>query len=266
MNGNMASSADRLGVVSIPIVDLTVEPSAPSSIGAFNLGFSTPPTSPSTDTTAPQTTWTSSSMDRSLLEETRKLKTAGETLEIQRGDDDNDNDDCTDSTHAAGAASAAGASDTPAPTCETDKPDEPNEPDEPIHLTDYDFFMMDPIKRWSRFKSEARRRGIPFSIDGDDHFFLTHRPCIYCGVRGTIKLRIGLDRLDSAQGYTQRNCVPACHLCNSMKGGMAVRDFLGHIRRVLSHVEARKMPIESPIPWQWLRPEAEGSHVDGESA
>ena len=117
--------------------------------------------------------------------------------------------------------------------------------------------MADPIKRWSRFKSEAKRRGIPITLDIDDHIHLTHSPCIYCGVRGTIKLRIGLDRLDSARGYTQRNCVPACHLCNSMKGAMVPGDFLGHIRRILSHVDARSGPIESPIPYFWLRPEVE---------
>ena len=117
--------------------------------------------------------------------------------------------------------------------------------------------MADPIKRWSRFKSEAKRRGIPITLDIDDHIHLTHSPCIYCGVRGTIKLRIGLDRLDSARGYTQRNCVPACHLCNSMKGGMAPGDFFGHIRTILSHVDARSGPIASPIPYFWLRPETE---------
>ena len=129
-------------------------------------------------------------------------------------------------------------------------------------LTDYDFLMADPIQRWSRFKSEAKRRGIPVSLDIDDHLHLTHCPCIYCGFRGTIKLRIGLDRIDSERGYTQRNCVPACHLCNSMKGGMAPEDFFDHIRAILSHVDARSGPIAPPIPDFWLRPETEEEVMD----
>ena len=142
-------------------------------------------------------------------------------------------------------------------------PTPPTPPEDETFLTDYDFFMVDPIKRWSRFKSEAKRRGIPVFLDIDDHFHLTHSSCIYCGVRGTIKLRIGLDRLDSALGYTQRNCVPACHLCNSMKGGMAPEDFFDHLRLVLSHADARTSPIASPIPHFWLRPEAEEEEARG---
>ena len=122
--------------------------------------------------------------------------------------------------------------------------------------------LADPIKRWSRFKSEAKRRGMPVFLDIDDHVHLTHCPCIYCGVRGTIKLRIGSGRIDSERGYTQRNCVPACHLCNSMKGGMTPEDFFDHIRTILSHVDTWGGPIASLIPHFWLRPETKEEVMD----
>ena len=42
----------------------------------------------------------------------------------------------------------------------------------------------------------------------------------------------GIDRLDSAFGYTLENCVPCCKYCNTAKNTMLVSDFLSWVSRV----------------------------------
>ena len=45
----------------------------------------------------------------------------------------------------------------------------------------------------------------------------------------------GLDRMDAAQGYTKKNTIPCCVLCNFIKNQMSVTAFLEHAQKVCAH-------------------------------
>ena len=93
--------------------------------------------------------------------------------------------------------------------------------------------------RWSTFKSQARRRGIPFSITELEHFAIAMQQCSYCGGKESTSMFNGIDRVDSNGDYTLQNLVPCCKMCNFMKGSMGKQQFLQHVNAIQLHT-ARK--------------------------
>lgn len=57
-------------------------------------------------------------------------------------------------------------------------------------------------------------------------------PCNYCG-GGTKK---GIDRMDNKIGYTKKNSMSCCKICNYMKKAYSVEEFLNHIRKIYKHI------------------------------
>lgn len=97
------------------------------------------------------------------------------------------------------------------------------------------------------YKRNAHHRHINFELSFDEFIELIKRPCYYCGITysniskktNTIKhihnidlLYNGIDRLDSKQGYTNDNCVPACKQCNYAKSNYTITYFLNHINTI----------------------------------
>jgi 5-methylcytosine-specific restriction endonuclease McrA len=93
--------------------------------------------------------------------------------------------------------------------------------------------------RWSTFKSQARRRGIPFSITELEHFAIALQQCSYCGGKESTSMFNGIDRVDSNSDYSLQNLVPCCKICNVMKGSMGKQQFLEHVNAIHLH-KARK--------------------------
>lgn len=72
-------------------------------------------------------------------------------------------------------------------------------------------------RRFSFSKSQAKRRQLDWSITIEIYRFLLSQPCHYC--YGPLDpTGIGLDRKNSASGYTTDNVVPCCYVCNMVKG------------------------------------------------
>ena len=104
--------------------------------------------------------------------------------------------------------------------------------------------------------SHLKRRSLKKSktcivMEFDDFYKMSLLPCFYCGFENSKKLGDrtygkssgkllsdttvscnGIDRLDSALGYTLENCVPCCKYCNTAKNTMLVGDFLSWVSRV----------------------------------
>lgn len=93
--------------------------------------------------------------------------------------------------------------------------------------------------RWSTFKSQARRRGIPFSITELEHFAIAVQQCSYCGGKESTSMFNGIDRVDNDSDYSLQNLVPCCKMCNFMKGSMGKQQFLQHVNAIQLHT-ARK--------------------------
>lgn len=94
------------------------------------------------------------------------------------------------------------------------------------------------------YKRHALARHLEFSISNDDFLRISKSNCTYCGCQpyseiesestsGGFKYN-GLDRIDSALGYTLNNVVPCCHRCNMAKSDMSVTEFREWILRVHS--------------------------------
>ena len=83
------------------------------------------------------------------------------------------------------------------------------------------------------YQSNARQRSRVWTLPRQQFRMLAAMPCHYCGTGPANRTRdrnstgySGLDRVDSAAGYTPENVVPACFLCNRAKSNMSAADFL----------------------------------------
>ena len=97
-------------------------------------------------------------------------------------------------------------------------------------------------------------------LDYNDWIQIVFNPCVYCGhtdIRGgcgvsrnkrhdaffasqdsTRELRLyevrmnGVDRVDSSLPYSKENCVSCCGMCNRMKGGNELNNFLLKVKQI----------------------------------
>lgn len=63
------------------------------------------------------------------------------------------------------------------------------------------------------------------------------RPCTYCADSGKQKINgavwpwSGIDRLDNEVGYTFKNSVPCCRVCNVAKNNLTHEEWIDKIRK-----------------------------------
>lgn len=94
------------------------------------------------------------------------------------------------------------------------------------------------------YKGKARRRNLPFQLTKEEFRILTQANCYYCGAPPASRCKTsfcsytynGIDRKNSALGYTIENCVPCCGTHNKMKSDMSVEKFLAEIEKVHRHL------------------------------
>lgn len=94
------------------------------------------------------------------------------------------------------------------------------------------------------YKYGARNRNIPFNLPIKHFRRLIVKNCTYCGSTPfqSVKNRIdksplffytGIDRMDSSIGYSSKNSVPCCGICNRAKGQRTVEEFRAWIDRIV---------------------------------
>lgn len=103
-----------------------------------------------------------------------------------------------------------------------------------------------PYSSWmtmleSQYRSTAKQRGIEFDLSWIDIYKICTRNCEYCGKppvdgnilrrNGVVKPYMGIDRIDSEEGYVLGNVVPCCKECNTMKGSRTIDEFRDSIWR-----------------------------------
>lgn len=95
-------------------------------------------------------------------------------------------------------------------------------------------------KRMSRYKDNAKRKNIQFSLSPDEFKSITSKPCIYCGgySESVLSRFCGIDRINSYKGYIKSNVVPCCWRCNDMKGTLTKKQFIQHIRKIYKKANA----------------------------
>lgn len=93
------------------------------------------------------------------------------------------------------------------------------------------------------YKRSANKRRYSFSLSLNDFLNLVKNKCYYCNSIGEEKkftnskiplICCGIDRRDNAKGYSKENCVPCCKNCNFMKKTLSEKDFINHIKKILT--------------------------------
>ena len=82
---------------------------------------------------------------------------------------------------------------------------------------------------YRRIKGSAKSRELDFDISKEYYslnFF--EKECHYCKEQST-----GIDRIDSNNGYTVKNSVPCCLMCNEMKLDYHLNDWIQKMKNIL---------------------------------
>ncbi len=94
------------------------------------------------------------------------------------------------------------------------------------------------------YKSNAKTRKVPFKLTVSEAVTLFTKDCHYCGAKPErrtfstknknpyVEVLSGIDRVDSALGYTSANTVSCCKACNRGKGALRLDAFLDMANRV----------------------------------
>lgn len=103
---------------------------------------------------------------------------------------------------------------------------------------------------YSQYRSSAKRRGLSFELTREEFHNIATKNCTYCGTepdhqmnnikpngkqitRG-VYIYNGVDRIDSAIGYSLSNSVSSCLRCNYAKNDSSVLDFNNWIDQLVT--------------------------------
>lgn len=98
---------------------------------------------------------------------------------------------------------------------------------------------------YNSYKNNAKQRNKIFCLSLEEFEVLTSSDCYYCGTppnkafrnrssneSATPYVYNGIDRKDNELGYTPKNCLPCCKVCNIAKREMPFEDFLVWLDKV----------------------------------
>lgn len=88
-------------------------------------------------------------------------------------------------------------------------------------------------KFYDNYRSSAKRRNHVFELSVEQFFELMDLPCYYCGTEKSLKshrqnyeyFHNGIDRMDNTKGYTLKNSVTACKICNNSKATLSLESW-----------------------------------------
>lgn len=102
------------------------------------------------------------------------------------------------------------------------------------------------LKLFSRYKSGAKKRGLLFEINELEFESLILKNCHYCNSKPNTNAKYiyknnnvnsfkynGIDRVDNTIGYTYKNCVTACNICNRAKNNLTYNVFKNWIENII---------------------------------
>jgi len=101
------------------------------------------------------------------------------------------------------------------------------------HLAYQKVHNKTPIGRFVKYKAAAKSRNLEFTLTFEQFIAFWQQPCYYC--QDTTKT-VGLDRLNNDEGYITQNVVSCCSVCNLMKRGLSVTDFVKKCKKIAETV------------------------------
>jgi hypothetical protein len=97
----------------------------------------------------------------------------------------------------------------------------------------------EPERRFKKLGYKCRHEQIDMSLDLDAYTVLIARNCEYCNKSLSGETGCGLDRINSAGGYSTDNVVPCCGACNQVKNiHLTFNEMKIAMKAVLEHRKA----------------------------
>lgn len=96
-------------------------------------------------------------------------------------------------------------------------------------------------KRFTRFIYGAKKNKHECKLSPEEFKVLSETACFYCGSfsKGGIN---GIDRINSRLGYTIKNVVSCCKICNFAKSNLPIKQFMSWVKRIYEfNFEKRKL-------------------------
>lgn len=90
--------------------------------------------------------------------------------------------------------------------------------------------------RYATYRHSAAAKKRSFTLSLQEFADLTQKPCVYCGGFSPGKQHNGIDRIDSALGYTKDNTQTCCSVCNTAKRDYSHAEFMAYLLRVANHL------------------------------
>lgn len=93
---------------------------------------------------------------------------------------------------------------------------------------------------YGRYRRQAAKRKIPFSLTFQVFEMFLKKDCFYCGAKpnqvmkknNVVLFYNGIDRLRNKTGYTKDNCVTCCGNCNQIKSDLSIDKFIHQITQI----------------------------------
>lgn len=102
-------------------------------------------------------------------------------------------------------------------------------------------------KTFNSYYQHAKLKSRKFEISKEEFKILTKMHCHYCGsapsnitkknesLFASDYIYNGIDRKDNNEGYTVKNCVPCCKICNQAKHTFSYAEFMNWIQVLISY-------------------------------
>ena len=97
------------------------------------------------------------------------------------------------------------------------------------------------------YKKSARLRKYGFDLSKKEFIEIVTKPCIYCGAKLTSckeakgqygEFRYtGIDRYNNKVGYTLKNSVPCCAVCNRIKSNTDIDILFIHLNKMIKKID-----------------------------
>lgn len=100
--------------------------------------------------------------------------------------------------------------------------------------------IKDPVVQLiGSYKRGAIKRSLEFILTREEFEQIINKPCYYCNslpvlrnINKNVLICNGIDRENNNEGYSQKNCLPCCKICNIMKSNLSRDDFIEHCKKI----------------------------------
>ena len=86
-------------------------------------------------------------------------------------------------------------------------------------------------KLWANYRNKAKKRNFSWTLTKEQFVKLMSACCHYCGYLDVSGI-MGIDRVNSREGYELSNCVSCCKDCNFAKNDRTLEEFFSWLNRI----------------------------------